>query len=180
MRLAYSPDARWISFETIDRKVMAVPAAGGTPAELVAGRAHAWAPDGRRLYFVAPEVAGPAQIEVADVSQATESLAVSGVRIVGTNTRAVHQLVVGPDGRRLLATEIEEALNLARVPLSPSGDDVAGPEETLSSGEFRNHYPAVSASCSAAAAAPETTCGCWTSPRARRSASSCRARRSTT
>jgi hypothetical protein len=47
VRLAYSPDARWITFETADRQVLAMPSSEGQPTELLPGSSHVWDPNGR-------------------------------------------------------------------------------------------------------------------------------------
>ena len=42
IRLGFSPDARWITFETHDRQILAMPAAGGRPMTLLTGSSHVW------------------------------------------------------------------------------------------------------------------------------------------
>ncbi len=144
VRIAYSPSGRWITFESVDRKVMAVPTSGGAAVELVRGRAYAWSSDGRRVYYVGTDTTRATRIEVADVLEGASGLTVSAARIVGANTAAMRELAVAPDGRHLLVVEIEESLNLSRIPLTPDADDVAGPEEALSTGQLRDRYPSVS------------------------------------
>src|SRR5207342_2820437 len=55
VRLAYSPSARWITFETADREVFVMPAGGGAPTALLRGSSHVWDPSGRRIYFLNQE-----------------------------------------------------------------------------------------------------------------------------
>ena len=64
--------------------------------------------------------------------------------MVGVGTGTLKDLAMASDGQHLLAAEIDESINLTRVPLTIGGDDVAGAEEELSSGQVRDNYPAVS------------------------------------
>ena len=143
VRLAHVPGGRWISFETSDGLVLVMPAGGGTPKQLLRGRGHTWAASGRRLYYL--HVGGTAsKIESADVAEAGDGLTIKQVAIVGTNTAPIQHLAMAPDGGSLLVADIQESLTLMRVALTPGGDDVVAPEETLDSGQVRNRYPAVS------------------------------------
>ena len=145
IRLAYSPDARWITFETADRQLFAMPAAGGRPTALLRGSSHVWDPTGRRIYYVNHEAAGGTRIEAAEVQQSAATLTVARLLVVGVSTGALRDLAIAADGKQLLASGVEESLNLTRVPLAPGGGDVAGPEEEgLSSGQVRDNYPAIS------------------------------------
>jgi serine/threonine protein kinase len=143
VRLAYVPGGRWISFETGEGLIFLMPAGGGTPKQLLRGRAHTWAASGRRLYYL--HVGGTAsKIEAADVTEASDGLTISTVAIVGTNTAPIQQLAMAPDGGTLLVADIQESLSLTRLALTPAGDDVVAQEETLDSGQVRNRYPTVS------------------------------------
>ncbi len=52
-RPAFSPDGRWISFNTTDPSVLAIPATGGAPVVIVpSGHYATWSPDGSKLAFV--------------------------------------------------------------------------------------------------------------------------------
>jgi eukaryotic-like serine/threonine-protein kinase len=144
VRLAYSPDARWITFETADRQLFAMPAAGGRPTELLRGSSHVWDPTGPRIYYFNQEAAGGTRIEAAEVQQTAAAPTVARVWVVGVSTGSLHDLAIATDGKHLLASGIEESLNLTRVLLEPGGGDVAGPEEELSSGQVRDRYPAIS------------------------------------
>jgi Tol biopolymer transport system component len=143
VRLAHVPGGRWISFETSEGLVLVIPAEGGTPRELLRGRGHAWAASGRRVYYL--HVGGTAsKIEATDVSEGSDGLTTRNSTIVGTNTAPIQHLAMSPDDGSLLAADIQESLGLTRLALTPNGDDVAGQEETLDSGQVRDRYPAVS------------------------------------
>jgi Tol biopolymer transport system component len=144
VRLAYSPNARWITFETADRQVFAMPAGGGSPTELLRGSSHVWDPSGWRLYYVNQEAGEGTRVEAADLQEGTNGPAVAHLRIAGVNTGTLKDLAMASDRQHLLAVGIEESMNLTRLPLNIGGGDVAGPEEELSTGQVRDGYPAVS------------------------------------
>lgn len=146
VRLGYSPDGHWITFETLDRAVFAVPAAGGTPTELLKGTSHVWDPSGRQVYYVNQEADASTgtRIEVADVQDGVAGLRVARVAVAGVSTGNLRDLAIAADRHRLLAVNTEESLNLTRVPLAPDGDRTAGSEEQLSDGLVRDRYPVVS------------------------------------
>ena len=48
-RLRYSPDGRWLTFETTDQKVLALSTGGGMPQVPAGGQSHAWDPTGQRV-----------------------------------------------------------------------------------------------------------------------------------
>jgi Tol biopolymer transport system component len=143
VRIAYAPDGRWMTFETGDAAVYVMPAEGGTPTQLLRGIGHTWAASGERLYYLQVG-SGASRIEAADIRDSGDRLTVSNVRVIGTNTRPLQHLAMAPDGERLLVSEFEESLILTRVPLAADGATLAGPEETLGSGQVRDRYPAVS------------------------------------
>ena len=143
VRLAYSPSARWITFETADRQVFVMPAGGGAPTALLRGSSHVWDPSGRRIYYVNQETGGT-RVDVADLQEGTTGPSVARHTMVGVGTGTLKDLAMASDGQHLLAAEIDESINLTRVPLTNGGDDVAGAEEELSSGQVRDNYPAVS------------------------------------
>lgn len=144
VRVAYSPDARRISLETADRQVLTMPAAGGRPELLFRGSGHTWDPTGRRVYYVNHEGAGGTRIEAADLDEGTTRATVARRRVLTVSTGILRELAIARDGTRLLASANEEALNLTRLPLTPDGGDVAGPEEALSTGQVRDRYPTIS------------------------------------
>ena len=143
VRIAYAPGGRWITFETGDAAVFVMPAEGGTPTQLLRGIGHTWAASAQRLYYLQVG-SGASRIEAADIRESGDRLTVSNVRVIGTNTRPLHNLAMAPDGERLLVSDVEESLTLTRVPLAADGATLAGPEEPLSSGQVRDRYPAVS------------------------------------
>ena len=144
LRLAYAPNGRWISFETADREVFAMPARGGTPTRLFRGSSHTWDPSGRRIYFVNQLASGGTRIEAAALNETVDSLAAAETVIAGVSVGTLKELAFASDGQHLLAASVEESLNLTRVPLSPDGASVAGREEALSHGQVRDRYAAVS------------------------------------
>jgi Tol biopolymer transport system component len=143
-RLRYSPGGGWLTFETLDRKVLALSTSGGIPQELLQGHSHTWDPTGQRVYYLNTEPAGGTRLLSADihVSPGKLSATLSPVALV---TGFLHDLTVSPDGRRVLASEVQESLNLTRLPLAPGGGAPSGPEEELStSGQVRDGFPSVS------------------------------------
>jgi serine/threonine protein kinase len=72
VRLGYAPEGHWITFETIDRTVFAMPATGGTPTELLNGTSHVWDPSGRRVYYVSQEADASSRLEAADIQDSSD------------------------------------------------------------------------------------------------------------
>ena len=140
-RVAYSPDARWITFETADRQLFAMPADGGQPQQLLRGSSHSWDPTSRRIYYAIQSGTGDTRIEGADIDESSTGLSVGRTFTVGFNTGVLHEFALAADGRRLLVAAVEESLNLTRVALAAGGAGVSGPEEELSSGQVRDRYP---------------------------------------
>ena len=137
-----SPDGRWVSFETQLDEIFLMPAAGGKPVALFAGFSHSWDASSRRLWALSREAEGGTRIQHAELDG--EKAAVREIRSVSISTAYLRDLAVSRDGRRLLVSEEETSRNLTRLPLSPSGDAPAGPEEPLSSGRVIDGYPSVS------------------------------------
>lgn len=86
---AFSPDGRWIAFESVRDKfhqIMLISPAGGTPKQLTFGDYHhlspTWAPDGRRI-VIASNRAGTFDLWALDVE-----------------TFTLHQLTSGPNNDR--------------------------------------------------------------------------------
>ncbi len=144
IRLGFSPDARWITFETQERQILAMPAAGGRPMTLVEGSSHVWDRSARRFYYVNQQSTGGTRIEAAEIQPGTELPVVVRVWVGGVSTGTLRDLALAPDGTRLLAAGADESLNLTRIRLSPDGGDVAGSEESLSTGHVRDRFPAFS------------------------------------
>ncbi|MGE5814699.1 MAG: protein kinase domain-containing protein [Acidobacteriota bacterium] len=143
-RLGYAPSKNWITFETADRQVLAMPAEGGRPSELFRGSSHVWDPLGRRIYYVNSESDGGTRVEAVEVRETATALTVVRTVTLGVSTGTLKELTIAGDRLHLLATGVEESLNLTRVPLTPDGGDVAGPEEPLSRGQVRDRYPTIS------------------------------------
>ncbi len=144
IRLGFSPDARWITFETQDRQILAMPAAGGRPVTLLEGSSHVWDRSARRFYYVNQQSTGGTRIEAAEIQPGTELPVVVRVWVGGVSTGTLRDLALSPDGTRLLATGIDESLNLTRIRLSPESGEVVGPEESMSTGHVRDRFPSVS------------------------------------
>ena len=143
-RIAFAPNARWITFETADREVFAMPAGGGRPVSLFRGSSHVWDPSGERIYYLTQGARGGSRIEIATVTT-TGPLAVDSMLTASVSTGTLKDLAIAGNGQRLLAVGIEESLNLTRVGLTEDGGDVAaGVEEILSTGQVRDRYPRVS------------------------------------
>jgi Tol biopolymer transport system component len=143
-KVRYSPDGRWLTFETTNLKVLALPTGGGRPQDLLRGRSHAWDATGRRVYYIHDGPAGGTRLFSADVNTHQGALSATPSP-VGLVTGLLQDLAVSPNGRRVLASELQESLNLTRLPLAPDGDAPAGPEEELStSGQVRDGSPSVS------------------------------------
>ena len=143
-RVQYSPDGRWLTFETTDRKVLALSTGGGTPQDLLQGRSHAWHPTDQRVYYLNTEPAGGTRLFAAGIHETpgTLSATISPVWLV---TGMLRDLAVSPDGRRILASELHESINVTRLELAPGGAGPAGlPEEELSTGQVRDAYPSMS------------------------------------
>jgi serine/threonine protein kinase/Tol biopolymer transport system component len=140
-RVAYSPDARWITFETVDRWLFAMPADGGQPRQLLRGSSHSWDPTGRRVYYAFQSGVGDTRIDAANIDESPAGLSVGRTITVGFNTGVLKQFALAADGRRLLVAAVEESMNLTRVALAAGGVGVSGPEEELSSGQVRDRYP---------------------------------------
>ena len=110
IRLGFSPDARWITFETQNRQILAMPAAGGRPMTLLEGSSHVWDRSGRRLYYVNQQSTGGTRIEAAEIQPGTELPVVVRVWVAGVSTGTLRDLALAPDGTRLLAAGADESL----------------------------------------------------------------------
>jgi Tol biopolymer transport system component len=144
-RVRYSPDGRWLTFETDARTVLALSSGGREPQPLLLHtNSHAWDPTGRRVYYNSIGSFGGTRLLATDVSvhQGTLSATPSPVGLV---TGVLRDIAVSSDGRKVLASEVQESLNLTRLPLTPGGGGPAGSEEELSlSGQVRDGMPSVS------------------------------------
>ena len=125
-RVAYSPDARWITFETADRQLFAMPVDGGQPQQLLRGSSHSWDQTSRRIYYAIQSGTGDTRIEAAEIEESSTGLSVGRTFTIGFNTGVLHEFALAADGRRLLVAAVEESLNLTRVALAAGGAGVVG------------------------------------------------------
>ncbi len=143
VRLKYSPNGKWISFETVRGVVFLLPAGGGSPRELITASSHVWDASGDRIYYLARELSGGTRLLSIDIDQ--ESGETRGEpRAFGLMTGFLRDLEVSRDGRQLAAAELEGSLNLTLLPLTPEGASPAGPERILSAGQVIDRYPSFS------------------------------------
>jgi Tol biopolymer transport system component len=143
LRVRYSPSGHWITFETFDRKIFLLPASGGSPRELLSGVSHVWDPSGGRIYYCTRELSGGTRLRTVEIGDGTGKLK-GKPKTVGLLTGILKDLAISGDGRHLAASELDGSLNLTRLPLTPSGDAPAGPDEVLSRGQVFDHEPSVS------------------------------------
>jgi len=134
VRARYSPSGKWITFDTYDRKILIMPAKGGQPRQLLDGISHVWDPSGQRLYYCFHELSGGTRLLSVESDESTGRLK-GDPKSAGLVTARLNDLAISGNGRRVAATEMENSLNLARLPLNSSGDAPAGPEEILSRGQ---------------------------------------------
>ncbi len=142
VRLQYTPDGRSLTFESTDSVVWLMPAGGGEPRPLLTGSSHCWSPEGDRIFYLTRDPLGGTRLSMAPFDKAAGR---TGAPItVGLMTGILNHLAVSGDGKRLAVSELEGALNLTRLNLTPAGDAPAGGEETLSGGQVIDRYPSVS------------------------------------
>jgi len=139
----YSPNGRWITFETFDRELFILSASGGTPRKLLSDvSSHVWDPSGNRIYYCSRELRGGTRLQSWDIDESNGTL--KGSRgLLGILTGDLRDLAMSRDGGHLLASDVEGSLNLTRLPLTSTGDAPAGPEEVLSRGPVFDREPSV-------------------------------------
>jgi len=142
-RVEYSRNEKWISFETLDQRLFLMPSGGGPPRELLRGAYHAWHPSGKHLYYLTQNLLGGTRLEGVSVDDETGQVKYKP-NTLGLMTGILRDLAVGPNGQQIVVSEVEESLNLYRLPLTPGGGAPAGAEERLTSGQVRDSYPVVS------------------------------------
>jgi serine/threonine protein kinase len=143
VRVACSPDGRWVSFETQLEGIFLMPAAGGEPRNLLTGFSHAWDGSSRRLDFVSLDPQGGSRVQFAEIDPAKG--AVRGApATISLMTAALWDLAVSRDGLQIAVAEEAASRNLTRLPLAPGGATPAGPEEALSTGRVTDAFPSVS------------------------------------
>jgi eukaryotic-like serine/threonine-protein kinase len=143
IRAWYSPSGRWITFETYERQILIMPAGGGQPRLLLKAVSHVWDASGRHIYYCSPESAGGTRLLSAEIDESAGKVK-GDFKTVGLVTAILSNLAISHDGLHLAATEMNNSLNLTRLPLNAFGDAPAGPEEVLSRGEVFDRAPAVS------------------------------------
>jgi Tol biopolymer transport system component len=144
VRIAYTPDASAIAFETVNKEIFVLPVAGGKPTQLVQGSSATWDPHGDRLYFLNQEITGGTRIQSAELTLEGQVPSVKRTTTLAVSTGEIRDMAVAPNGKQLLVSETQESLNLTRIQLAPGGGDVVGPEQELSTGQVRDRQPAVS------------------------------------
>jgi len=141
-RVQYS-GGRWITFETSGRTIFIMPADGGQPRQVLEGVSHTWDPSGQRIYYCSPGFSGGTRLFSVEIVE-TDGKLKGEPKSVGLVTATLSDLAMSGDGRHVAATEMENSLNLTRLPLNASGDAPSGPEEELSRGLVSDQAPAVS------------------------------------
>jgi Tol biopolymer transport system component len=142
VRIACSPDGRWVSFETQLEGIFVIAARGGRPRALLTGFSHGW-DDAGRMHFVSLDRQGGSRLQVAEIDSAGE-VAEGFPKTISLMTASLWDLAVSHDGFRIAVAEERAARNLTRLPLSPGGGAPSGPEEPLSTGPSTDAFPSVS------------------------------------
>ena len=141
VRIACSPDGRWISLEDQQKGLLLMPAAGGKPRFLVQGYGHAWDMGTGRLYFSERSPQGGTRLLFVE---AREDPFAARPGVVSLMMSSFLELAVTHDGLRIAAPEQEFGRNLTRIALAPGGGATTGPEEPLTTGQVIDSYPSVS------------------------------------
>jgi Tol biopolymer transport system component len=141
MRVAYSPEGRWLSFGTSSGQIWIMPAAGGEPRLLLEGvSVHTWAPAGRGLYLLAVNRQGGTRLEWIGFDDRNGSI-IGRPRTIGLVTGLLVDLAVSSDGLHLAGTERDASMNLIRLPLDPDSGSPVGPEDVLDGGNIIDNWP---------------------------------------
>jgi Tol biopolymer transport system component len=143
VRVQYSPDGAWVTFETADKQVLILPAEGGRPRFLLHGASHTWDPSGAKIYFVTRDLLGGTRLMSTRMDLQAGEIR-ERPRILAVMTAVLRDLAVSKDGTSLASSELDESLNLTRLPLTSDGSAPGGQEELLSSGQVIDHFPAYS------------------------------------
>jgi eukaryotic-like serine/threonine-protein kinase len=143
VRVEYSPQGDWMSFETGAARVMILPAGGGTPRELIEASSYAWDASGRRLFSVTRDLGGGSRLQAWNLDAGSGRIE-GGARTLGVLTGILRDPAVSRDGTRIAAGELEEALNLTLLPLTADGGAAGGEEVVLSRGQVVDSNPAFS------------------------------------
>ena len=143
VRLQYSPNGKWLSFETVEGRVLLLPGNGGASRELVDATSHVWDPAGEHLYYLNRDPMGGTRLQFVEIDQNSGTVRASPGTL-GLVTGILRHLAISGDGRDLAVSELEGSLNLTRLPLSVGGETPAGPEEILREGQVIDRYPSFS------------------------------------
>ena len=143
VRIACSPDGRWVSFETQVEGIFLMPAAGGLPRALLTGFSHGWDGTSRRLYYVALDPHGGSRVQFVEIDP-DRGVVRGSPGTISLMTASLWDLAVSRDGLQVAVAEEAGSRNLTRLPLAPGGGAPAGPEEALSTGRVTDAYPSVS------------------------------------
>jgi serine/threonine-protein kinase len=144
VRLQYSPDQRWVTFETWRPEIFILPAGGGSPRKLLeGGTGHVWDPSGKRLYYCTRDPLGGTRLQWVEVDESSGELR-GKPQTIALMTGILRELAISHDGQQLAVSEREDSLNLSRLPLTADGGSLAGPEEVLSRGQVFDRAPSVS------------------------------------
>jgi eukaryotic-like serine/threonine-protein kinase len=143
VRIACSPDGRWVSFETQLEGIFLMPASGGRPRALLTGFSHGWDGTSRRLFYVALDPQGGSRVQFVEIDP-NEGIVRGIPRTISLMTASLWDLAVSRDGLQVAVAEEAGSRNLTRLPLAPGGGAATGPEEALSTGRVTDAYPSVS------------------------------------
>jgi TolB protein len=143
VRIEYSPDARWMTFETAESQIMILPLDGGRARRLVPGVGHAWDPSGSRLYYSTRDPRGGTRVQFIAIDERTGTTTGQPVT-VGLMTGLLRDLVISHNGEQLAVSEAEGSMNMTLLPLNAAGSAPGGPEKVLSAGQVLDGQPSVS------------------------------------
>ena len=144
VRIAASPDGRWLSFETQLEGIFLMPAGGGEPRNVLTGFSHSWDGSSRRLYFVSLDVQGGSRVQFAEIDSAEAA-------VVGAPT-TISLMIAALSGSGGLAGRAADRRgggsgfpqSHAAASRSRRGVRRWGAEEPLSTGRVTDAYPSVS------------------------------------
>ena len=143
VRIAASPDGRWLSFETQLEGIFLMPAGGGEPRNVLTGFSHSWDGSSRRLYFVSTDTQGGSRVQFAGINP-VEGAVGGAPTTISLMIAALWDLAVSRDGLQIAVAEEAASRNLTRLRLDPQGGTPVGAEEPLSTGRVTDAYPSVS------------------------------------
>jgi Tol biopolymer transport system component/predicted Ser/Thr protein kinase len=143
VRIACSPDGRWMSFETQLEGIFLMPASGGNPRALLTGFSHGWDGSSRRLYYVVLDPHGGSRVQLGEIDPDRGTVR-GASRTISLMTASLSDLAVSRDGLQVAVAEEAGSRNLTRLPLAAGGGAATGPEEALSTGRVTDAYPSVS------------------------------------